>query len=88
MWPDRVSNPGPVTYESGALPIALRGPAKKERNDQELMQSHPSIPKGKEGHTQSLTNAHERHVQLRVHHNTKWVGNGLKLNWGKFRECW
>ena len=28
MWPDRVSNPGPLTYESGALPIALRGPAK------------------------------------------------------------
>ena len=27
MWPDRVSNPGPLTYESGALPIALQGPA-------------------------------------------------------------
>ena len=27
MWPDRVSNPGPLTYESGALSIALRGPA-------------------------------------------------------------
>ena len=27
MWPDRVSNPGPLTYESGALPNALRGPA-------------------------------------------------------------
>ena len=27
MWPDRVSNPGPPTYESDALPIALRGPA-------------------------------------------------------------
>ena len=27
MWPGRVSNPGPLTYESGALPIALRGPA-------------------------------------------------------------
>ena len=27
MWPDRVSNPGPQTYELGALPIALRGPA-------------------------------------------------------------
>ena len=27
MMPDRVSNPGPLTYESGALPIALRGPA-------------------------------------------------------------
>ena len=26
MLPDRVPNPGPLTYESGALPIALRGP--------------------------------------------------------------
>ena len=25
MLPDRVSNPGPLTYESGALPMALRG---------------------------------------------------------------
>ena len=32
MWPDRVSNPGPPTYESGALPIALRGPAKTKRD--------------------------------------------------------
>ena len=30
MLPDRVSNPGPLTYESGALPIALRGPAFKK----------------------------------------------------------
>ena len=29
MLPDRVSNPGPLTYESGALPIALRGPAQE-----------------------------------------------------------
>ena len=28
MLPDRVSNPGPLTYESGALPIAPRGPAR------------------------------------------------------------
>ena len=27
MLPDRVLNPGPLTYESGALPIALRDPA-------------------------------------------------------------
>ena len=27
MLPNRVSKPGPLTYESGALPIALRGPA-------------------------------------------------------------
>ena len=32
MLPDRVSNPGPLTYESGALPIALRGPATLRRN--------------------------------------------------------
>ena len=25
MLPERVSNPGPLTYESGALPTALRG---------------------------------------------------------------
>ena len=28
MLPDGVSNPGPLTYESDALPIALRGPAR------------------------------------------------------------
>ena len=27
MWPERVSNPGPLTYESDVLPTALRGPA-------------------------------------------------------------
>ena len=27
MLPVRISNPGPLTYESGTLPIALRGPA-------------------------------------------------------------
>ena len=27
MWPDRVSNSGPLIYESGAQPTALRGPA-------------------------------------------------------------
>ena len=29
MLPERVSNPGPLTYESGALPIELRSPAPK-----------------------------------------------------------
>ena len=31
MLPDRVSNPGPLTYESGALPIVLHGPASAEK---------------------------------------------------------
>ena len=30
MWPDRVSNPGPLALESDALPTALRGPASKK----------------------------------------------------------
>ena len=34
MLPDRVSNPGPLTYESDVLPIALRGPAMLLLNDQ------------------------------------------------------
>ena len=33
MLPDRVSNPGPLTYESGALPTALRGPANSTSGD-------------------------------------------------------
>ena len=31
MLPDRVSSPELLTYESGALPIALRGPAEVSR---------------------------------------------------------
>ena len=31
MWPDRISSPGLLTYESGALPIALHDPALAER---------------------------------------------------------
>ena len=37
MWPDRVSNPGPLTYESSALPTALRGPAALERSAMKLL---------------------------------------------------
>ena len=55
MLTDRVSNPGPLTYESGALPIALRGLADKgssgmERqtptqvvSDQDLFYLHRSV---------------------------------------------
>ena len=47
MLPDRVSNPGPLTYESGALPIALRGPALPElqhyQSQQSLEQSYAKI---------------------------------------------
>ena len=52
MWPDQVSNPGPLTYESGALPTALGGPAifpiigKKIINHRSPMQIEKSQPSG------------------------------------------
>ena len=39
MLPDWVSNPGPLTYESGALPIGLHGPAQegaKTKSDKKI----------------------------------------------------
>ena len=33
MLPDRVSNPGPLTYESGALLIALHAPPPSPSNN-------------------------------------------------------
>ena len=45
MLPDRVSNPGPLTYESGALPIALRGPATLRANSVDLDEGvHYELP--------------------------------------------
>ena len=44
MLPDRVSNPGPLTYESGALPIALRGPAYANANVR--LELKPSVTTG------------------------------------------
>ena len=43
MLPDRVSNPGPLTYEVGALPIALRGPAKTKQEEGEKKDIAPII---------------------------------------------
>ena len=40
MWPDRVSKPGPLTYESGALPIALHGPAGYRYRDYRFQESY------------------------------------------------
>ena len=45
MLPDRVSNPGPLTCESGVLPIALRGPAKNQALNQALFSSRDKSKK-------------------------------------------
>ena len=57
MLPDRVLNPGPLTYESGALPIALRGPASGER-------SHPKKRSTLEG--KNLKEAYETEFPLKT----------------------
>ena len=36
MLPNLVSNSGPLTYESGALPIALPGPAREKSGNFEV----------------------------------------------------
>ena len=53
MWPDRVSNPGPLTYKAGALPTALHGLAgsfvkiqtnkikEKKRKDRDTLSNLP-----------------------------------------------
>ena len=50
MLPDQVSNPGPLTYESGALLIALRGPALVDEEDiNEMRFRKPRVFKDREG---------------------------------------
>ena len=44
MLPDRVSNPGPLTYESGALPIAPRGPAGNKHKENTQETGHILLP--------------------------------------------
>ena len=66
MLPDRVSNPGPLTYESDALPIALRGPAADVGNlSQEALNIRPLI---------SDCSIHLQMNDFRLHHNQQLVG--------------
>ena len=46
MLPDRVSNPGPLSYESDALPIALRGPAIRDLTAY-IAQKESRFPEGR-----------------------------------------
>ena len=64
MWPDQVLNPGPLTYESGALPTALRGPARLLEN-------------GLHGHVFFLS--FSRGKQLLCLHFFHWLKNPSKM---------
>ena len=61
MWPNRVSNPGPLTYESGALPTALRGPA--TINWSRLIRSSVTPVTRRQPTRQRTTNSTEIHKQ-------------------------
>ena len=43
MLPDQVSNPGPLTYESGALPIALCGPANLDETTKSVYKDNEKL---------------------------------------------
>ena len=43
MWPDRASNPRPLTYESGALPTGLRGPTAMESKNLTLFEDRKHV---------------------------------------------
>ena len=44
MWPDQVSNPGPLTYESGVLPTALHGWAHRYQDLSKYRITHLTMP--------------------------------------------
>ena len=79
MLPDRVSNPGPLTYESGALPIALRGPVEGNALDRKhfidgstlfAFQLEPNFSH----HGDYLTLVKNGNVRLEVQFKTRLTG--------------
>ena len=69
MWPDRVSNPGPLTYESGARPIALRCPATAPEGHQNRDSAIPTeLAFSGRGHR--ITTGYHSSLRSRV---SKWL---------------
>ena len=88
MLPDRISNPGPLTYESGALPIALRGPANtsesRKENPQKLIQlssrSHPRHLVGKRTAQKDITTDTTSDSQVNSNFPNRWSPASLTFN--------
>ena len=88
MLPDRVSNPGPLTYESGALPITLRGPAYigvgrfRILGDQSLEYWRAKGGNSKQAHDVGLTTMRRNNVALtsfRRHVPTRFLINQCQI---------
>ena len=46
MWPDQVSNPGPLTYKTGALPTVLCSPVSYQSSHFSIFASFDSLYRG------------------------------------------
>ena len=76
MLPDRVSNPGPLTYESGALPIALPGPVINKELHPPLMHRYLTFHMQDSGQYSINTEGASR-LQLKL--SIKQFGPSLKF---------
>ena len=80
MLPDRVSNPGPLTYESGALPIALRSPAGlKELKENGSLTSYVST---------KIYGKHGKKLVISFYENSKKKKKKVKIKKNVKRKIW
>ena len=77
MWPDRVSKPGPLTYESGALPTALRGPARGVAETRLIIEKLPNGHNSGKNQS-SMTSVKYDHLQVMEKITEKFHQNPLK----------
>ena len=74
MWPDRISNPGPLTYESGALLTALRSLVKDRQAMLHTKFQEPEPSSSKEAKTPPpSTPARKAFLDLRATRKTNLV---------------
>ena len=65
MWPDRVSNPGPLAHESDALPTVVRGPAMTNRASNDEVRRK----------IQAAIGEHDELLTLFKKRKLRWFGN-------------
>ena len=89
MWPDRVSNPEPLTYESGALLTVQRGPAHlKQSQCGKFTATYDTRPFSSQcgfGLGYELSKSALQH-EPKVRFAYKWAHTGLILLFQKFIE--
>ena len=80
MWPDRVSNPGPLALEADALPTALRVPAHTH---------HLQVLKNLQTRSKDCSCSERMRIILCFTYHTAfstWIGSALNL-WPFLYTC-